>query len=320
MKASRWNIYYADRELAVTMGDPLLGTVTSDKSTTKEEAEQVADRTITNRVTCARLWAVAQPEPAPICGPLTAANLQEGTGAGLTPWPRRPSPGDAHRFIPFEEFSAESQEFLANGFTNLSVRQHSAGHDNVSSANGFIDDHVLDGGVGVPARLRRRLTARLASALPFLQAALGLGEHPIQAGQFQAVLVQRCCLWAKPPVLPLLVLKGGADAAAESGDFLGQPPASKPAESSSSLVLKAVGTIIHRQVKLRGEVAFSPGCRIVGQIAARVGCSWREMQAGFTQAANGNQNLLLPGHPTACQVTSPSRWLRQKRSSVSETE
>ena len=40
MKASRWNIYYADRELAATMGDPLLGTVTSDKSTTKEEAEQ----------------------------------------------------------------------------------------------------------------------------------------------------------------------------------------------------------------------------------------------------------------------------------------
>jgi hypothetical protein len=85
MKASRWNIYYAERELAATMGDPLLGTVTSDKSTTKEEAEQVADRTITNKVTCARLWAVAQPEPAPICGPLTAANLQEGTGAGAHP-------------------------------------------------------------------------------------------------------------------------------------------------------------------------------------------------------------------------------------------
>jgi len=78
-------------------------------------------------------------------------------------------------------------------------------------------------GMGEPARLRLRLTALLASALPFLQAALGLGEHPIQPGQFQAVLVQRCCLWAKPPVLPLLVLKGGADATAESGDFLGQP-------------------------------------------------------------------------------------------------
>ena len=98
---------------------------------------------------------------------------------------------------------------------NLALRQHSAGHDNVSSANGFIDDYVLDGGVGVPARLRRRLTALLASALPFLQAALGLGEHPIQERKHWRLRPKTTLPDQDGLELTRLVLKGGADAAAK---------------------------------------------------------------------------------------------------------
>ena len=41
--------------------------------------------------------------------------------------------------------SAASEDFLANGFVNLSIRKHSWREDDVSAVVGFINDGVFDG-------------------------------------------------------------------------------------------------------------------------------------------------------------------------------